>query len=276
MPKLKIIFARCFLVLTLYSVMPPAARADNDWDRSITGVSDFADAQSQLQVLVNIWGFHKINHFCVVAAHDLSAPVAEVYWPTEGKLILWEPGDDVFSLLDSRDYVDLAHDVVANADDITMRYMVIPWTRPDVNHVINNCARYGTKFDINKLESGWVSIDKIPRFSSIRIQLQTLVDEQGNEKINNFCVIGQQGGAYLAAYVYWANEDRLIIWNPDPHDFDASYGLTDSYSNVDLKNASVDQEYFDRSNEEIPRSYVNQILSVCGLSGQKFVLIRQG
>lgn len=254
--------------LFIWCAHAPVAYADNGWDRSINGVSAFADAQSQLQVLVNILGFRKVNQFCVIATHDLSA--AEVYWPTEYKLILWEPMDSTFALLWSRDYVDLKHDVVPSANDITLQYMVLPWTRPEVDEVIANCRKYGSKFTITKSESGWVKISEFPRFSTITSQLQTLVDAQGHSKINDFCVIGQKDGSYLAAYVYWATEDRLIIWNPDPHDFAEPHGLVNSYSNVNLKIGAVDQEFYSRTTTEMPRSYANEIIRACAASGQKF------
>lgn len=223
-------FLSFVVALFLWCAHTPVAHADDGWDRPISGVPAFADAQSQLQVLVNIKGFHKINHFCVVATHDLSDPEAEVYWPTEGKLILWEPMDIMFALLWSRDYVDLKHDVVPSANDITLQYMVLPWTRPEVDEVITNCQKYGSKFTINKSESGWVQISAFPRFSSIKVQLQTLVDAQGQSKRNDFCVIGQKDGSYLAAYVYWITEDRLILWVPDPNDFDEPHGLVATHT----------------------------------------------
>lgn len=255
----------------LWCVSASIAHAGDGWDRPIDGVPAFADAQSQLQALVNIKGFYRVNQFCVVAASDLSA--AEVYWPTEGKLILWEPMDNPFALLWSRDYVDLKHDVVRSANDITLQYMVLPWTKPEVNEVISNCQKYGSKFTINKSEGGWVQISSFPRFSSIRVQLQTLVKAQAHSKRNDFCVIGQHDGNYLAAYVYWVTENRLIMWNPDPNDFSEPHGLVDSYSNIDLKTGAVDQEFFSRTAAEMPKSYANKILQVCQASGEKFTIL---
>jgi hypothetical protein len=263
----------CFIAaLFLCCTNPLTAFADDGWDHSIAGIPAFADAQSQLQVLVNIRGFQQVNQFCVVAAHDHSA--AEVYWSTENKLILWEPMNIPFALLWSRDYVDLRHDVVANADDITPQNMVLPWTRPAANEVISNCLKYGTKFTVIKSENGWVRVNEFSQFSSIKLQLQTLVDTQGRSRSNDFCVIGQKDGNYLAAYVYWATENRMIIWNPDPNDFSEPHGLANSYSSVDLKTGAVDREFYSRTITEMPRSYADKILRACRASGQKFSITK--
>lgn len=250
-----------------------AAYADDGWGRPITGVREFADVRSQLQVLVNINGFNKINHFCVIGGTDTEGPFAEVYWSTEHQIILWEPTDNDYALLMSRDDLDLTQDVVANLNDVNgSTYLV---TRKWVNNLLDDCRRRGNIYTVQKTEDSWTSIKEYKDFLNVKDQLQTLVNVQGHHKINQICIIGQKAPEYVGAYIYWPIEHRLIYWLPNRHDLYDPEELLVDYGDLDLEKGLRNKE--DSKSHmiyEMPRSYVKKIINACALSGEEFVILK--
>jgi hypothetical protein len=117
---------------------------------SIDRLPAFSDARSQLQVLVNLNGHAISNRFCVVGQQDGRYESAYVYWPTENKLILWEPiQDDAQAIVDSRRYLDLKRDVIANDTDSTSTYLL---TRAEVGHILAACRTYGQIFVVERTQ----------------------------------------------------------------------------------------------------------------------------
>jgi len=264
------------LGLSGFAMSSAYANSEN-WDhRPVTSIRYFTNARFQLQFLVNVRGFYLVNHFCILVSSDDDG--AEVYWPTEDKLIYWEPLVDPWhpALPWSRDYVDIEHETVATPKDITSKYVVLPWARTEIRSLIEDCNRYGTKFTIFKSYGGWRPISHYPRFRSIRTQLQTLVDEKSDEKRNEFCVIAQQDHDYIVAYVYWLTAHRLIMWSPDREDYDESDGLTDSYSDVDLRTGALTKDRYvpQWDFDYMSKAFATIITNTCKRMGQKFLVIK--
>src|ERR1700689_2352113 len=92
----------------------PAARADGLPIVSIKNDPDFSDVRIQLQALVNAFGFHNANHFCIItyeAPKGSNELTPFIYWPTQNKLIEWGTGPDP-SILGAGHYFDLTRDVL--------------------------------------------------------------------------------------------------------------------------------------------------------------------
>jgi len=249
------------------------------WDpRPVTSIRYFTDARYQLQFLVNAKGFYRVNHFCVIVGGDDGG--AEVYWPTEGKMIDWEPSiiwhDPVLAW--SRQYVDIKHETIPTDADRRIWNMAFPLTMTDVNATIHDCSKWGTKFTIYKSYGGWVPISRYPRFRAIRMQLQTLVDDKAYQKKNKFCVIGQKDGDYLVAYVHWKTEGELLMRNPDPEDYDAPQHIEIPYIRVNLKTDVVDREHYVRQWETdlMPKPFAHSILNACKKFGEEFTIMKNG
>jgi hypothetical protein len=107
--------------------------------------------------------------------------------------------------------------------------------------------------------------------------LQTLVDDKAHQKKNDFCVIGQKDGDYLVAYVYWKNEDELLLSNSDPEDYDASYALDPAYISANLKTDAVDHEHYvyQWDADLMPKRFAESILNACRRSGQQYSIIEK-
>ena len=259
------------IMLFLCCAAMPAASAEDYWDRPIKGNTDYADVRTQLQVLVNIFAYHKTNHFCVMADHDPANEAALVYWSSQHQLITWDPGWELYALADSRSPLNLQHDVVANYNEVgSSTYLV---TRGWLNGVLADCRKFGNAYTIVRTEGNWISIKSSPLFADVKTQLQTLVNEQASEKLNHFCVIGQNDGAYLSAYVYWPEEDRLIMWVPVPDQSAELEGVDESYG-ADLKTGLVSAETYNPFDGRMPRSDAQTVLDACQASGEKFIVIK--
>jgi len=250
----------------------PSARASGNHIVSIQNDPDFADVRIQLQALVNTMGFHSVNHFCIVAYKDDddSTVVPYIYWPTQNKLIAWGFGSDL--ILGSTDYFDLTRDVLPRGVPIPPQDYILPWTQSEVDALKQDCARFGVEYVVKKTAAGWVQIAKYPQFSAIKTQLQYLVDQHGKQEENQFCVVGQTDGKFLAAYVYWMTDDQLIFWLANKYDIYESDALSDSPVQIDLKNGLREAEDAADDRDEMQRSYVQAILRACKVSGQNFVI----
>ena len=140
---------RCVLTLlvtiSFYLATNVAVRAASEWV-SIKTLPGFADATAQLQALVNRNGHHAVNRLCVVGQRDGAHFQAEVYWPSENKLILWVPNvNDPETLVHSKRYLDLTRDV--RSDPGTSTYLL---SRSFVKEVQRACPREGDQFLINR------------------------------------------------------------------------------------------------------------------------------
>jgi len=115
----------------------------------------------------------------------------------------------------------------------------------------------------------WVSIRHVPAFSDVQAQLQMLVNVNGHEKTNQFCVIGQKDSSSVQAYVYWPTEQKLILWVPHLYD-DEALVTSDRY--LDLKRDVVEGNDVHGSTYMVTRSFVNTTLQACQEHGDKFTI----
>ncbi len=119
------------------------ARGAEHWF-SIRGRPEFADVQAQLQVVVDEHARHARNRFCVIGERAGSFVEAWVYWPEDGKLILWRPDrDNPHSIVGSNRYLDLMRDVVSGDDAGGSTYKL---TRATADGIVRACARQGNEY----------------------------------------------------------------------------------------------------------------------------------
>ena len=115
-------------------------------------------------------------------------------------------------------------------------------------------------------------IARYAQFSTVNVQLQYLVDNNGSQKTNKFCVIGQKDGMFLAAYVYWETEHQLIFWLPSQDDKDDPFDVADAAIQIDIKHGLREEEDADGGRYQMQRSYAEGILRACQKSGQDFTI----
>jgi hypothetical protein len=270
--------------LLLGCTTSPAAWADNPAVRaqdpvthatippivSIQNNPNFPDLHDQLQALVNTFGFHNTNRFCIITYASPPGDgdlIPYIYWPTQNKLIGWGTGSNP-SIMGALDYYDLARDVLPDNKDLWSDYPHRSW----VKNLIRDCSARGDWYTIKKTADGWVPIDKFLQFSSITTQLQYLADNETSQKTSNFCVIGQKDGVFLAAYVYWKTTNQLFLWLPDKYNLDDPIAVATADVQIDLKHDLRDEEDAEDQRNEMQRSYAEGILHACQHSGQTFTI----
>jgi hypothetical protein len=226
----RLVFA--VFLLACGAVRGAQVQPDAGWHDSIKTMPDLRDVRLQLQVLVNIDGFQEDNRFCIVGWKG--GDEAEVYWINEHQLILWEPQDNNHAIISSREWIDLRTGVMPDSPDYTGQYPM----RSEVEGILYDCSKYGDNYNVKKSEDGWVPISEYKEFNNAKNQLQNLVNNQGHVKKNNLCVIGQVNNQYVAAYIYWPEEQRLIYWLPDQEDPFDPEALYVEFGDLDLKKVS--------------------------------------
>ncbi len=117
----------------------------------------------------------------------------------------------------------------------------------------------------------WVSIRTIPAFADVQAQLQTLVNINARQSTNRFCVVARRDGGILEAEVYWATEDKLILWLPHLYDNEA---LVDSNRDLDLRRDVVPGNDVHGSTYEITQADADAILTACRRHGDQFVILK--
>jgi len=259
-------------ILLFWCGCGPVARAGGDTVIPLKNTPYYADVSIQLQALVNNFGFHDNNYFCVIAykSGEDGTVTAYVYWPTQNKLIVWGVGSSI--LLASTDYFDLLRDIAPSPADIPPQDFILPWTKADVISLVQDCHAQGSIYTVMKTTDGWAPIRRFSEFSSVEAQLQYLVDNNSSAKVNNFCVVGQKDGVYTAAYIYWQNQNRLIYWLPGKYDVDDPFAVSDSPVQIDLNHGLRDEEDSSDERNEMQRSYATAIVRACRRTGQQFVI----
>ncbi|MBU6449678.1 MAG: hypothetical protein KGQ26_08655 [Rhodospirillales bacterium] len=194
-----------------------------------------------------------------------------MYWPDQHQLTLWEPQPNLGAIVASRDPLDLKRDVVDNYDEVGTSTYLVTWGW--VDNVVADCHKFGNRYTIVKTQGHWISIKSSPLFADITTQLQKLVNEQASRKVNHFCVIGQNAGSFLSAYVYWPEKNQLIFWLPAPNELSVLEYLDNTYA-VDLRTGLIDgvAPFAGR----MQRSYSQNILRACKASGQDFTITKSG
>lgn len=262
MPKSRGMLFGVFIALLLWGAMGGCARAQTYPVVRVEDYPEYANVRAQLQALVNAYGFHDRNQFCIITYNgpDMGDdPIPSIYWPTQNKYIAWGSGPQS-SIIGASDYFDLTRDIVPDNYDNGANTSTYLMTRSEVDGIINDCRGRGEKYTITKTHGGWVSISKFSQFVLVNEQLQDLVDLDSSPKINKFCVIGQKDGSFLAAYVYWQTQEQLIMWLPDKNFPDDPYAVAYADVDIDLKHGLRDQEDGHDDRDEMQRSYAQSIL----------------
>lgn len=136
------------LLLSAVLLTGHAAATEPPRWRSIKMLPDYADAQAQLQALVDIKGRASINRLCVVGERADGFYDAWVYWPTRNSLVFWSANrDNPQAIVDSRIYLNLSRDVIADNAVDTSSYRQ---RRSYVNSIIKACRRFGDQWVVTK------------------------------------------------------------------------------------------------------------------------------
>jgi hypothetical protein len=258
-------------VMAAYGAPMAAHAQENSRPISVDKIKQVGDMRVQLQDLVNGLGFHSINRFCVIGYMPYGAPKSAfvyVFWPTENEIIEWDRLYE--TLLEGGEPSDLTHDILPD-NTITVNYL----HRSDLISILDDCWKHGTNYVIKRTVGHWIAISHFQQFSSVTAQLKYLTDNNNLQK-NDFCVVGQADGHFLAAYVYWKTANRLILWVPTKDDSaDDPTVLSNAFVNIDLKRDLRDQEdkqkYYTL---EMQKSYAEMILNACRKYGDDFVILR--
>lgn len=113
----------------------------------------------------------------------------------------------------------------------------------------------------------WVSIKTLSGFDDAKAQLQTLVDRNGHQRMNRFCIIGQKDEKHFQAEVYWLSENKLILWVPNVND---PATLIHSRRYLDLKrDVRAD---IGTSTYLLSKSFVAETLKACSSEGEHFII----
>ncbi len=156
---MKISFVRLLSVaaaLFLWCGLASAARAGDDGTAPIDKFSVFATVQAQLQAVVNVYGFHDTNKFCVVGYEFESKnyPLAYIYWPIQNKIIQWRT-DSNQPILEAGEFWDLTRDILPDGA-VTNDYL----HPSEVKQYIHDCWKYRKTYIVKKPpEAGLQSAD---------------------------------------------------------------------------------------------------------------------
>ena len=111
----------------------------------------------------------------------------------------------------------------------------------------------------------WFSIQGRQEFADVRAQLQVVVDEHANKPTNRFCVVGQSAGNATQAWVYWPENNKLILWRPDR---DNPHAIAGSNRTLDLKRDVAPGDDVHGSTYRITRATANETIRACKQHGQ--------
>ena len=119
--------------------------------------------------------------------------------------------------------------------------------------------------------SAWFSITGQPDFADVTEQLQVLVDEHASRPANRFCVVGEKAPGFKEAWVYWPDDNKLILWLPDR---DNPHAIAGSKRYLDLTRDVVDGTDMHGSTYRLTRATANQKIDACKLHGETFTVIK--
>ena len=115
----------------------------------------------------------------------------------------------------------------------------------------------------------WFRIGTNPDFADVRAQLQVVVDEHARRAENRFCVVGQGTGAEEEAWVYWRQENKLILWLPDK---DNPHAIAGSKRYFDLTRDVVAGNDVHGSTYLMNRRTVDEKIRACRQHGETYLI----
>jgi len=152
---------RVFLCLLFLFWVSPAYSMDDGWTpfsikedpesfhHPVETLNELVDDTLKERIPKNLGKSKKTYHFCVVGyKHPTDGVFAEVSWPEDNAIILWEPTipDYLAKLSLSRRYLDLNDDVVETMEDAHgSTYLV---DKDWVKQTLAECRKYGDEFTI--------------------------------------------------------------------------------------------------------------------------------
>ena len=120
------------------------------------------------------------------------------------------------------------------------------------------------------------SVEGLPAYAHARDSLQTLVDEEGEQPTNRFCVVGlvdEDGNRTV--WVHWQEANALILWEPYTADAgeEQRQDLVRSRRQLDLaRDVVAAGDDVQGSTYRVTRAWVDQTLDACGRAGSRFVV----
>lgn len=117
----------------------------------------------------------------------------------------------------------------------------------------------------------WFSIRGKSDFADVRAQLQVVVDEHAHHRTSKFCVTGETAGDSARAWVYWPDENKLILWRPDQ---DNPHAIAGSNRYLDLKRDVVEGNDVHGSTYKLTRASANSVIRACKQHGDIYTIAR--
>ena len=118
----------------------------------------------------------------------------------------------------------------------------------------------------------WFSIRGRPEFADVQVQLQVVVDEHAHQSTNRFCVVGETVEGSTEAWVYWPEDDKLILWRPDR---DNPHAIAGSKRYLDLKRDVVDGNDVHGSTYLLTRATADEKVQACKQHGDVYTVEKQ-
>ena len=114
-------------------------------------------------------------------------------------------------------------------------------------------------------EEHWFPISSNVDFADVRAQLQVVVDEHAHQRQNSFCVVGEGSSGDEEAWVYWPQENKLILWLPDR---DNPHAIAGSKRYLDLSRDVVAGNDVHGSTYLMTRQAVREKIQACRQHGE--------
>ena len=115
----------------------------------------------------------------------------------------------------------------------------------------------------------WFPIGSEADFADVHAQLQVVVDEHAHRAENRFCVVGQWTGAEEEAWVYWRQENKLILWLPDK---DNPHAIAGSEPYLNLTRDVVADDDVHGSTYLMTRRTVDEKIRACRQPGETYLI----
>jgi hypothetical protein len=113
----------------------------------------------------------------------------------------------------------------------------------------------------------WFAISSNADFADVRAQLHVVVDEHAHQKQNRFCVVGEGASGDDEAWVYWPQENKLILWLPDR---DNPHAIAGSKRYLDLSRDVVAGNDVNGSTYLMTRQTVREKIQACRQHGEVY------
>lgn len=115
----------------------------------------------------------------------------------------------------------------------------------------------------------WFAISADADFADVRAQLQVVVDEHAHQTRNRFCVVGEGATGDATAWVYWPQQNKLILWLADK---DNPHAIAGSKRYLDLGHDVVAENDVQGSTYLMTRQTAREKIQACRQHGETYLI----